>query len=381
MQVTYQPFAMEFSGRLAAFPIGDILQWAEHDHRTGALAVRRSGSEKRIYLRDGQVVACYSDDPAEFFGQHLLVNGLLEEKDLIAALRRCQGSGQKLGDAIQAMGLLTADRVQDALRGHVENQVCDIFLWRSGIFYFAAESLESELELRQPLSAVALAMEGSRWSDESHRIRRIFVHDNVVLQRGRKAPQGLLTPLERRIFRAVDGKLTLGELYNEVRGSYFRFLQAGYRLAVGEALDIGAVGDQADSGSTELRLADLLIEQVTEEQAVFLRHHLALPFDALEHYVPVWLTPPSRDEESRMSESVLAFYRNLDGQHDLGTLLAGGTTEERARRMDWLILQFRKGSIALLPVAIDQLEEAGSANGDGASGRDRWWRRLSRPKR
>ena len=62
------------------------------------------------------------------------------------------------------MGLLPADKVQEALRQHVENQVCDIFLWRSGIFYFAAESLASELELRAPLSAVALAMEGSRWA-------------------------------------------------------------------------------------------------------------------------------------------------------------------------------------------------------------------------
>jgi len=34
---------MEFSGRLSAFPIGDILQWAHNDQRTGSLVVRRSG--------------------------------------------------------------------------------------------------------------------------------------------------------------------------------------------------------------------------------------------------------------------------------------------------------------------------------------------------
>jgi hypothetical protein len=366
---------MEFSGRLASFPIGDILQWAQNDHRSGALVIRRSGSEKRIFLREGEVVACFSDDPAEFFGQHLLVNGLLDENDLIRALKHCQRTGQKLGDALETMGLLTTDKVQEGLRQHVENQVCDIFLWRSGIFYFAAESLASELELRTPLSAVALAMEGSRWSDEAQRVRRIFVHDNVVLQRGRKAPQGLLTPLERRIYRAVDGKLTLAELYNEVRGSFFRFLQAAYRLTVVEALDIESVGDHSDSGSAELRLADLLIEQVTEEQAVFLRHHLAVPFDALEHYVPVWLQPPTSQEESRMSEPVLSFYRRIDGKTGLGGLLANLAPEDRARRMDWLILQFRKGALALLPVAVGEMDAVcGSAA--ATSGRDRWWSRL-----
>lgn len=367
---------MEFSGRLASFPIGDILQWAQNDHRSGTLVVRRTGSEKRIFLRDGEVVACFSDDPAEFFGQHLLVNGLLDEKDLIGALKHCQRTGQKLGDTLQTIGLLPADKVQEALRQHVENQVCDIFLWRSGIFYFAADSLASELELRVPLSAVALAMEGSRWSDEAQRIRRIFVHDNVVLQRGRKAPQGLLTPLERRIYRAVDGKLTLAELYNEVRGSFYRFLQAAYRLAVVEALDIESVGDHSDSGSTELRLADLLIEQVTEEQAVFLRHHLAVPFDALEHYVPAWLQPPTSEQEARMADPVREFYRRIDGRTGLGVLLADVGPEERARRMDWLVLQFREGALVLLPVPVEEMERVCAAP-EASAGRDRWWRRLA----
>jgi hypothetical protein len=364
---------MEFSGRLASFPIGDILQWAHNDQRSGALAVRRSGSEKRIFLRDGEVVATFSDDPAEFFGQHLLVNGLLDESGLIRALTHCQKTGQKLGDALHTLGLLPAERVQEALRQHVENQVCDIFLWRSGIFYFAAEAVAKELELVAPLSSVALAMEGSRWADEAQRIRRIFVHDNVVLQRGRKAPQGLLSPLERRIFRAADTRLSLGELYNEVRGSYYRFLQAAYRLTVVEALDIESVGDQSDSGSKELRLADLLIEQVTEEQAIFLRRNLAVPFEALENHVPAWLVAPTGEEGVRMTPVEAEFYRQIDGTADLASLLSGVTLDERARRMDWLVLQLRKGAIALLPVAVDQLEGAGAL---GPGERDRWWRRL-----
>jgi hypothetical protein len=370
---------MEFSGRLASFPIGDILQWAQNDRRSGALVIRRSGSEKRIFLRDGEVVACFSDDPAEFFGQHLLVNGLLDENDLIRALKHCQRTGEKLGDALQTMGLLSAEKVQDALRQHVENQVCDIFLWRTGIFYFAAESLATEMGLKVPLSAVALAMEGSRWSDEAQRVRRVFVHDNVVLQRGRKAPQGLLTPLERRVYRAVDGNLTLAELYNEVRGSYYRFLQATYRLAVIEALDIGSVGDHSDSGSAELRLADLLIEQVTEEQAVFLRHHLAIPFDALERYVPTWVQAPSTSDEGRMPEAVLDFSQRIDGRAELGAILAEVGPEERARRMDWLILQLRKGALALLPLAVEELERS-SRTSDAAgeeSTKERWWKRLA----
>lgn len=364
---------MEFSGRLASFPIGDILQWAHNDRRSGALVVRRSGSEKRIFLWEGEVVASFSDDPAEFFGQHLLVNGLLDETELIRALTHCQKTGQKLGAALQTLGLLPAEKVQEALRQHVENQVCDIFLWRSGIFYFAAESLARELELQAPLASVALAMEGSRWADEAQRIRRIFVHDNVVLQRGRKAPQGLLSPLERRIYRAVNERLSLGELYNEVRGSFFRFLQAAYRLTVAEALDIESVGDHHDSGSSELRLADLLIEQVTEEQAIFLRHNLAVPFEALEHHVPLWLVPPGVEEAAQMAAPVRDFYARIDGRSSLGALLSEVEGEERSQRMDWLVVQLRKGALALLPIPVDELAKSAAAAGAGP---EHWTRRL-----
>lgn len=362
---------MEFSGRLASFPIGDILQWAHNDRRTGAIVVRRSGSEKRLFLREGEIVACFSDDPAEFFGQHLLVNGLLQEAGLIRALTHCQKTGQRLGSALIELGLLSADQVESALRQQIEDQVCDIFVWRSGIFYFAAESLPPEQELRQSLPAVGVAMEGSRWADEYQRIRRVFVHDNIVLQRGRKAPQGLLSPLERRIFRLVDGELTLAELYNEVRGSYCRFLQGAYRLAVIEALDIGSVGDHADSMSTELRLADLLIEQVTEEESVFLRTHLAIPFDVLERCVPVWVRHPGEEELARMGPGPREFYARIDGTQDLGALLDTAKGDERVRRMDALILQLRKGALALLPVPVDRLE-AEMQGGESA----KWWRKL-----
>ncbi|MGE0641060.1 MAG: DUF4388 domain-containing protein [Thermoanaerobaculia bacterium] len=360
---------MEFSGRLAAFPIGDILQWAQNDRRTGALVVRRSGSEKRIFLRDGAIVACFSDDPAEFFGQHLLVNGQLQEPALIRALTHCQKSGQRLGAALVELGLLGADEVEAALRQQIEDQVCDIFVWRSGIFYFAAEALPAEQELREPIAAVAVAMEGSRWADEFQRIRRVFVHDNIVLQKGRKAPQGLLTPLERRIFRLVDGHLTLAELYNEVRGSYCRFLQAAYRLAVVEALDIGVVGDHADSVSTELRLADLLIEQVTEEESVLLRRQLAVPFDVLERFVPLRVRAIPADELQRMGPELRELQAQIDGARTLGDLLGAASGDEQVRRMDWILLQLRKGSLALLPAAVEELEREVPEGG-------RWWRRL-----
>jgi hypothetical protein len=372
---------MEFSGRLASFPIADLLTWAHNDRRSGALVVRRSGAEKRVYFRGGDVAACLSSDPAEFYGQYLLAQGQIDEEGLVHALRLCQREGVLLGTALARLGLMTGESVLETLRVHVEDQVCELFLWKAGIFYFTNETVPEAQILPEPLGAAALAFEGSRRADEHARIRRLFVHDNIVLRRGEREARDA-SALERRILGQVNGESSLLEVYNEVRGSWFRFLEGAYRLTAAGALDIEEVHEPADSGSAELHLADLLLEQVAEERAVMFRHHLSLPFDAIERCVPVWVRPSAEREESRWSEEVRGFLSRIDGRTDLEHLFASVAPEERAARMDRLVLEFREGHLALLPVPVDRLEketeaeaEAGKRTPLGAV--SRWWRGLS----
>ena len=367
---------MEFSGRLASFPLADLLTWAHNDRRSGALVVRRSGAEKRVYFRDGDVAACLSNDPAEFYGQYLLAQGEVGEEGLVRALRLCQREGVLLGSALARLGLLSGGRVLETLRFHVEDQVCELFLWKAGIFYFTNETVPEAQVLPEPLGAAALAFEGSRRADEHARIRRLFVHDNIVLRRGeRDAPQS--TALELRILGQVNGERSLIELYNEVRGSWFRFLEASYRLTVAGALDIEDVHEPADSGSTELHLADLLLEQVAEERAVMFRQHLSLPFDAIEHCFPVRVQRPDELDESKWSGGLRDFLARIDGRTDLAHLFAAVAPEERAAYMDRLVLEIREGHLALLPEPVDRLERAaGEPSGERGKGGGlaRWWR-------
>lgn len=370
---------MEFSGRLASFPIADLLNWAHNDRRSGSLVVRRTGAEKRVYFRYGDVAACLSSDPAEFYGQYLLAQGYVDEEGLVRALRLCQRESVLLGTALARLGLLPAERVLETLQVHVEDQVCELFLWKTGIFYFTNETVPEAQILPSPLGAAALALEGSRRADEHARIRRLFVHDNIVLRRGERAP-GEPTALERRILAQVDGERSLIELYNEVRGTWFRFLESAYRLTAAGALDIEDVQEPNDSGSAELRLADLLLEQVAEERAVMFRHHLSLPFDAIEHCVPVWVGSPSERGAAPRSESVRDFLARIDGHTNLAQLFAAVAPEERAARMDRLVLEFREGHLALLPVTLESLERRAdpAAGKPGAGGAlSRWWRGLS----
>jgi Domain of unknown function (DUF4388) len=367
---------MEFSGRLTAFPPGDLLQWAKNERRTGALVVRRSDREKRIYVNGGMVVGCLSTDPAEFFGQHLLNHGQLDADQLFRALSECTRSNRRLGAVLAELGFLDPDQIRQNLRRQIEDSVCDLFLWERGVFFFQSEMLPDEEMLPEPIDSVGLAMEGARWQDEHARIRRVFVHDDVVLARGPGWPAERLTPLQARIAGAVDGRLSLSDLYKTIRGSYYRFLEAAFQLCVRSVLDIGEVRDEPSRGTHEMSVYDLLLEQATEEQVLVARRHMAVPLDLLERCYPVWVGEPSTEERGRMPAKARDFYARFDGATRLADAFSGDL-RQRGREMDLLLLQLQKGRLALLPASLEQLER--EAEGRGEPALKRWWKRIFSP--
>jgi hypothetical protein len=365
---------MEFSGRLTAFPPSDLLQWALNDRRTGALVVRRSEREKRVFFHSGAVIACVSNDPAEFYGQHLVLNGHLETEQLFEALTYCTARGVRLGTALRELGMLGPELVQQTLRAQIEDVICDLFLWERGVFYFQAEMPLEEEILPEPIHAIGLIMEGTRWLDEYRRIRKLFIHDNMVMRRGARWPGGDgLAPVDRRIAREVDGQHTLADLYKIVRGSYFRFLEAAYRLSVAAVLDIQSVGEAVDRGSHEMSVYDLLLEQATEEQSLVAHRHMAVPLDLLERCYPLWVAEPSAEEQKRMPVRARDFYARFDGKTSLGEAFSGDP-RLRGREMDLLMLQLQKGRLAILPAPLAQLEQEAERAGQPVL--ERWWRRV-----
>ena len=364
---------MEFSGRLAAFPMGDLLQWAKNERRSGALVVRRSEREKRVYFHQGDIVGCVSDDPAEFYGQYLLVTGHLDESQLFKALTHCTSRNIRLGTALRELEILPPDVIQHTLRGQIEDAICDMFLWPRGIFYFRAEMLSDEELLPEPIDTLALALEGARWMDDMARFRNILVHDEVVLRRGELWPGENLGPRDRRVAREVDGERTVGDVYKKVRGSYFRFVSSAYSLCVDRILDIVEVGEPVERSTFEVSVYDLLLEQATEDQVLVAHRHMAVPIDLLERWYPTWVEEPAAEEQKRMPARARDFYSRLDGRTSLGEAFASDA-RQRGREMDLLLLQLQKGRLALLPASLDRLEE--TADKRGAPALQRWWKRV-----
>lgn len=368
---------MELSGRLASFPIGDILQWVHHERRTGSLVLRRSRREKRIFLRAGDIVGCLSDDPAEYYGQHLLLNGHLDEGSLVKALRYCKLQETRLGVALRNLGLLSPEKVQATLRSQIEDSVCDLFLWRSGVFFFQAGEPQAEEILPEPIHTYGLILEGTRWIDETSRMRRLLAHESLVLKRGAAWPGTGVTPLQERVSGLVDGHATLQDLYRYIGGIYFRFLEAVFALAVNEVLDIESVGDASlpASGSQEIHLYNLLLEQAAEDELYLTRQNLSVPISLIENFIPVWAHEPSAKDLDALPSGQREFVKKIDGKSTLHQLLSSEKTLMNLE-LDALLEQLRAARIALLPTSPADLDAG--ANRRGEPVQKRWWRVLKR---
>ncbi|MBZ0113379.1 MAG: DUF4388 domain-containing protein [Thermoanaerobaculia bacterium] len=359
---------MEFSGRLASVPLSDLLQWASNDRRNGCLVVRTTHRQKNIFFRQGEVVGCYSDDPAEYFGQFLLLEGYMDADGVMSALTYCREHRKRLGEALVELRMMTAETVQTALRRQIEDLICELFLWNHGVFFFEYSIPDKEELLPEPVSTMGLVMEGTRWTDEHDRMRRVFIHDNIVFRRGSQWPGQDFSVRQERILELFVEGITLADSFALVKGSKFRFLEALFDLTVREILDIDSIGDEiAGRTSTEIRILDLLMEQAAEEEVLFSGRHLSLPLQTFDRFYPVWLEVDG--EVAGLEPEALSFCRRMDGSNSIHSLVisSGG---DRAARMEAILVELRKGNLVLLPRPLAEMTSMQDTTRGG------WLRRL-----
>ena len=361
---------MEFTGRLGAIALPELLQWPHHERRSGALVVRTARREKRVLFDRGLIVGCQSGDPAEYLGQHLLLQGYIQRNRLVEALALCRSTGARLGTALVDLGLLSPQDRDEAVRTHVAERVCDLFLWHHGVFYFSQEMPEGAERLTEPLDPVMVALEGSRWADDHQRFRALLVHDGMVVRRAGETLPAEPTPLQARIAGALDRPRRLDELYGIVHGSKFRFLESCYGLLVDGVLEVEGLEEHGDSIS-EIHMVDLLLEQAASEEVLFSARHLALPLDWFDRFFPLWVEDERSGGAQPLAPDERELYTRMDGSRSLRELVLEDPARRDAR-MDLVLLQLQKGQLALLPRPLAELRAMGRGS------HNPWLRRLLR---
>lgn len=215
---------MSLSGTFSTMTLGHLLQWVDQGRKTGLLVVQGERYVKRIFTREGRIVASASSDPNDHLGHFLLRLGTISEPELRRALEIQQRGGAMLGGILVEIGALSGGELQQALLQKAEETVFSLFLWPQACFEFQPDVLPATLPVPLDLEINEVLLKGLAWYDELQHIREVIPSDRTVLARTeRTLPAGHdgRSPLARRILELVDGRRCIADICLAVHASEF----------------------------------------------------------------------------------------------------------------------------------------------------------------
>jgi len=225
-------------------PFADLLQWMSQSQKTGTLSIDGPRFDKKIYFRDGLVVAAASENPREFLSYYLVGWDFVAEEELQELLEMQDRHGTLLGELLVIIGRLGREEMERVLLVKTEEAIFEIFLWDEGEFRF----LENILPVRKfhPLGLPVdlLVLEGVRRSDEWTQISEVIPDSSWVPRIVHPVVKDEMSEMERAILRELDGVASVEQLALACRVALFHvqlFVCQGLRSG---QLELAPPGEQ-----------------------------------------------------------------------------------------------------------------------------------------
>jgi hypothetical protein len=210
-------------GDLTTVPLATLLAWLGESGKSGCLLVQQGKRSTRLFLRDGRIVACSSDDPVKLLGQFLLFKRVIDETSLSRALGLQEEMGGTLRNILMEMGALTREQLAAEIVEKAEETILDLFEWNEASFWFGENIPVDENAMEVSLGIDEVTLGGTRRLDERERIRAIFHDPSMVLEKMEREPDlREVEPCTRKLYAAVDGSRTIEELILLVRGTEYQ---------------------------------------------------------------------------------------------------------------------------------------------------------------
>lgn len=146
------------SGDLAFRPLSAVLLDLHDAGATGRLTLRRDRVVKTIDLAEGNPVGAASSTRDETLGHFLVGAGIITEDQHKHAMTRAVERGEKFGESLVAMNMITPARLAEMLTAQVRHKLVSALRWQQGAWRFAPGALDATHDgLRLRMVDVVLA--------------------------------------------------------------------------------------------------------------------------------------------------------------------------------------------------------------------------------
>jgi hypothetical protein len=225
----------------------DLLQWISLGQKTGTLVIAAGSDEKRIYFRDGKVIASASNNPREYLSEFLMTIGGVDESHVRQAIEAQGQSKMLLGKILVMIDSISEPDLMRLMRLKAEEEIYDLFLWPEGEFQFIDDDLPKMEMIPLKVDVTGVVMEGTRRLDEWQRMREVIPDFSAVPVVEKPVDQSDLSEVEKLILQCVNGHRTLEQISSESHSSRFlvaatlvEFVRAGAIRFLGGAAPAAA---------------------------------------------------------------------------------------------------------------------------------------------
>ena len=115
----------------------DVIEETSRAGRTGLLLFANESRQTSVYLEDGCIASCASNDPARSLGERLVRSGAITEAQRTKALEMSEATNVTLGRALVILGALREESVAHALHEKIDRELSDLESWLTGRWTFA----------------------------------------------------------------------------------------------------------------------------------------------------------------------------------------------------------------------------------------------------
>jgi len=208
---------MGAAGALSATPFPRLLFYLFKYRRTGALRVAHEQVSKVLYLREGNLEFVTSNLSNESLGRYLVQRGAITDEQYNSSLQKMVVSGRQQGDILLEMGVLSPHQLFEGLQGQAREKILRVFAWDEGAYEFRSGAFTFAEGLQMKIPTLPLVLEGVRRFYTLSRLERYFNEyknqrlrriNNSLLDRGVLS----LAPRDAKLFKLVDGRMTLGKI-------------------------------------------------------------------------------------------------------------------------------------------------------------------------
>jgi hypothetical protein len=171
---------MGLVGKLEDLTLPEIFSLLSLSRKTGKLILHRREETAVVIFSDGQVVQAASSSPRESLGHLLLLQKVITENELKAALeiQKYLPRKKRLGTILVEKGFISQEVLENTIIKQIEEIIFEILDWKEGLFNFELGKTNigdkigistHELFLHRGIKAEYLIMEGTRLADEKGR--------------------------------------------------------------------------------------------------------------------------------------------------------------------------------------------------------------------